>query len=230
MKTLAETMLRKFSPLLLLPAVSLLSLPVYGQVEEIIRVPVGVAKKVVRTVDREVLQRQLSTPPRVVVVETREAAPVRESVTIVETTQPTQPRRVYDMERNVVIIEEQGQTRELNYVTLPVLFEVETNELLDQESRLALEEVAQAIVAISQQEPGTQFDIEGHTSTEGTDQFNMDLSAARAKRVFDELTLRYNIPASLLTAHGYGENFPAFPNGTEEEKQLDRRVLVVRTK
>ncbi len=227
MKTRIAPRLQKYSVLLFLPAFSLLSIPTHGQVGDVIRVPVGVAKQVVRTVDREVLQRQLSTPPRVVVVEKREAAPVRETVTVVET---TQPRRVYDMERNVVVIEEQGQTRELNYVTLPVLFEVETNELLDQESRFALEEVAQAIVAISQQEPGTQFDIEGHTSTEGTDQFNMDLSAARAKRVFDELTLRYNIPASLLTAHGYGENFPSFPNGTEEEKQLDRRVLVVRTK
>ncbi len=210
----------------MIPALSFLSFPSFGQVEEIIRVPVRAAQKVVRTVDREVLQRQLSSPPRVVVVETREALPVRESVTVVET---VQPRRVYDMERNVVVVEEQGQTRELNYVTLPVLFEVETNELLDQESRLALEEVAQAIVTISQQSPGTRFDIEGHTSTEGTDQYNMELSAARAKRVFDELTMRYNIPASLLTAHGYGENFPSFPNGTEDEKQLDRRVLVVRT-
>lgn len=133
------------------------------------------------------------------------------------------------MERNVVIIEEQGQTRELNYVTLPVLFEVETNDLLDAESRAALEQVAQIIMEVSAQNPGTRFDIEGHTSTEGTDDYNMELSATRAKKVFDELTMRYNIPASLLTAHGHGENYPMYPNGTEEEKQLDRRVLVVRT-
>ncbi len=226
MKNHNKALFRRLAPALIIPALTFLSFPAFGQVEEILRVPVRVANKVVRTVDREVLQRQLSSPPRVV-VETREVSPVRESVTVVET---VQPRRVYDMERNVVVVEEQGQTRELNYVTLPVLFEVETNELLDQESRLALEEVAQAIVTISQQSPGTQFDIEGHTSTEGTDHYNMDLSAARAKRVFDELTQRYSIPASLLTAHGYGENFPSFPNGTEDEMQLDRRVLVVRTK
>jgi outer membrane protein OmpA-like peptidoglycan-associated protein len=227
MKALRKSLTRKYSPLLFLPGFSILAFPAQAQLEQVVQVPVGVVKKVVRTVDREILQRQLSLPPRVVVVETREPSPAVESVTVVET---TQPRRVYNTERNVVIIEEQGQTRELTYVTLPVLFEVETNDLLDQESRVALEEVAKAIVAISQESPGTQFEIEGHTSTEGTDQYNMDLSAARAKRVYDELTQRYNIPPSLLSANGYGENFPSFPNGTEDEKQLDRRVLVVRTK
>jgi outer membrane protein OmpA-like peptidoglycan-associated protein len=198
------------------------SLAVFAQIEDVVRVPVGAAKQIVRTLDREVVQQRLSLPPRTVVVKTIPA----ESVTVVET---SHPRRVYDLERNVVVIEQQGQARELNYVTLPVLFEVKTNELLDDESRAALEQVAQVILAISQENPGTRFDIEGHTSTEGTDEDNMSLSAARAKRVFEELTQRYNIPASLLTAHGYGENYPMFPEGTEEQMQLDRRVLVVRT-
>ncbi len=201
------------------------NLAVFAEIEDVVRVPVGAVKKIVRTLDREVVQKQLSLPPRTVVVETVQAAPV-ETVTVVQT---SQPRRVYNMERNVVVIEEQGQTRELNYVTLPVLFEVETNDLLDEESRVALEQVAQVILAVSQENPGTRFDIEGHTSTEGTDEYNMALSAARAKRVFDELTQRYNIPASLLTAHGYGENYPMFPKGTEDQMQMDRRVLVVRT-
>jgi outer membrane protein OmpA-like peptidoglycan-associated protein len=32
-----------------------------------------------------------------------------------------------------------------------------------------------------------------------------------------------------LSAHGYGEGFPMFPQGTEDEMQQDRRVLVVRS-
>jgi outer membrane protein OmpA-like peptidoglycan-associated protein len=196
----------------------------HGQIEKVAKIPVGAAKTVVRTLDREVVQRALSLPPRVIVVESRTLP--AQSVTVVES---TVPRRVYDNERNVVVIEEQGQTRELNYVTLPVLFEVETNALLDGESRVALEEIAMVIKEISAQTPGTKFDIEGHTSTEGTSEYNMELSATRAKRVFDELTQRYGIPASLLTAHGYGENYAMYPKGSEEEMQLDRRVLVVRT-
>jgi len=222
MKTNCPITSSRLNRLLIATALCFTNLAVFGQIEDVVRVPVGVAKRVIRTLDREIVQKQLSLPPRNVVVETVPA----ETVTVVQT---SQPRRVYNMERNVVVIEEQGQTRELNYVTLPVLFEVETNDLLDAESRTALEQVAQIILAISQESPGTRFDIEGHTSTEGTDDYNMTLSAARAKRVFDELTQRYNIPASLLTAHGYGENYPMFPKGTEDQMQMDRRVLVVRT-
>ena len=79
-------------------------------------------------------------------------------------------------------------------------------------------------------DPTATFDIEGHTSTDGTDELNLDLSAKRARRVFEELTTRYQIPATVLSAHGYGENYPSYPSGTEEQMILDRRVLVVRVK
>ena len=168
-------------------------------------------------------RRQLSLAPRVVVVP---GATVK--TTTVETT--GKPRRAYHADRNVVVVVEENQSVELPYVTVPVLFEKETAELLDQESRAALEQVAGVIREVSRTEPGAVFDIEGHTSTEGTEEFNLKLSADRAQRVFDELTQRYGVPASVLSAHGYGEGYPQFPNGTEAEKQLDRRVLVVRTK
>lgn len=93
-----------------------------------------------------------------------------------------------------------------------------------------IEETAAAIREVVQADPTARFDIEGHTSTEGTDEYNMELSAKRARRVYDELTQRYQIPPDVLTAHGYGENFPKYPAGTEEELMLDRRVLVVRIK
>jgi outer membrane protein OmpA-like peptidoglycan-associated protein len=115
-------------------------------------------------------------------------------------------------------------------VTLPVLFVKETAELLDVESRAALEQVAGIILEAGRTEPGQLFDIEGHTSTDGTDEFNASLSAARARRVYDELTQRHGVPASALSAHGYGESFPSYPQGSEEQMQQDRRVLVVRTK
>jgi outer membrane protein OmpA-like peptidoglycan-associated protein len=206
---------------------------------------------VVRSLDPVIVRQQLSLPPKVIVVNQSPVftpvAPVTQvqvtpvtpapqtalkttkTTTVVDT--PGQPRRVYNSERNVVVVlEDQGQSRELPYVTLPVLFVKETNELLDQESRAALQEVAGVITAVSQAEPGTQFDIEGHTSTDGTDEFNLSLSAMRAQRIFDELTQNYGIPASLLSAHGYGESFPMYPQGSEDQMQLDRRVLVVRTK
>ena len=74
------------------------------------------------------------------------------------------------------------------------------------------------------------FDIEGHTSTDGTGEYNAALSASRAQRVYDELTKTHGVPATMLSAHGYGESFPMYPQGNEAEMQQDRRVLVVRTK
>ena len=94
----------------------------------------------------------------------------------------------------------------------------------------AIDKTAAAIAAVLQTDPAAVFDVEGHTSADGAEDFNLNLSAARAKRIFDELTLRYRIPASALSAHGYGESYPMFPNGHEGELMLDRRVLVVRVK
>lgn len=168
---------------------------------------------------------------RHLLVEPREV--VHPPGTVVETTEtknyvdvPGQPRRVYNVERNVVVVE----GRELPYITIPVLFEKETAKLLDSESRVALGETAAAILEVLKTQPGAVFDIEGHTSTDGTNEFNLALSGDRARRTHLELTQRYLVPATALSAHGYGELFPTFPEGTEEQMVQDRRVLVVRKK
>jgi outer membrane protein OmpA-like peptidoglycan-associated protein len=168
-------------------------------------------------------RRQLSIVPQAL-----PAVPVAPG-TKTETTETTTTRvgsRVYNTERSVVVVE----GRELPYVTIPVLFVKETAELLDSESRVALDQTAAAISEIVRTTPTAVFDIEGHTSTDGADEMNLNLSAARAQRVFDELTKRYGIPAAVLSAHGYGESYPKYPNGTEAQMTQDRRVLVVRVK
>jgi outer membrane protein OmpA-like peptidoglycan-associated protein len=168
-------------------------------------------------------RRQLSIVPRAVELEPIPPA------TRTETTETTTTRvggRVYNTERSVVVVE----GRELPYVTIPVLFVKETAELLDAESRAALDQTAAAIREVIKADPGATFDIEGHTSTDGADDFNLTLSSQRAKRVYDELTVRYKIPPSSLSAHGYGEQYPMYPQGNEAQMTLDRRVLVVRVK
>ncbi len=95
---------------------------------------------------------------------------------------------------------------------------------------MALEQTASVITGILQTEPNALFVIEGHTSTEGGEEHNMNLSIERAKRIHAELTQRYGVPPSALRAHGYGQNFPMYPGGTERQLQQDRRVLVVRTR
>ncbi|MFN0075316.1 MAG: OmpA family protein [Prosthecobacter sp.] len=223
--------------LFLLPALCLAQLPLHAQVTVVPASPatagVVVVQQpsiVVRTLDPVVVQRQLSMAPKVVIVTAAPQTAVKTTKTTTVVDTPGQPRRVYNSERSIVVVEDQGQSRELPYVTLPVLFVKETAELLSEESRAALQDVAAVILAVSKIETGAVYDIEGHTSTDGTDEFNLSLSAARAQRVFDELTQRYGVPASVLSAHGYGESFPMYPKGNEAEMQQDRRVLVVRTK
>jgi len=212
--------------------------PVFAQivVEEAV-VPATSEETVVKTVppttppplrpDPAIVRRHLSILPRDVV------APEHPPGTVVETTEttewvdvPGQPRRIYNVERNVVIVE----GKELPYITIPVLFVKETAELLDVESRASLEETAAAVLDVLKTQPGAVFDIEGHTSTDGTNEFNLKLSADRARRIHQELTQRYSVPAAALSAHGYGEMYPKFPNGNEEQMVSDRRVLVVRRK
>jgi len=129
--------------------------------------------------------------------------------TTTETTETSTTRvgaRVYNTERSIVVVE--GQ--ELPYVTIPVLFVKETAELLDSESRSALDETANAILEIYRLNPSAKFDIEGHTSTDGADDMNMNLSAQRAKRIYDELTTPFSPPSGL--AHRLFRSLPQKAN------------------
>ena len=136
-----------------------------------------------------------------------------------------QPSRHYNPERNVVIVE----GWELPFCTIPVLFEEENAEFLDIESWVILEETAEAIHEVLKAHLDAVFEIEGHTRTGGADESNLTLSAERAQRVHQELTKRYLIPTSALSAHGYGDKYSSDPDGTEEQ-MMDQRLLVVRAK
>ena len=67
--------------------------------------------------------------------------------------------------------------------------------------------------------------IEGHTSSEGTDQYNLALSERRAQAVRDEL-VKHGIAASRLTAVGIGEKRPIASNDDENGRSLNRRVEI----
>lgn len=177
-----------------------------------------------RRLDAALARERLGIAP--VVLPAAEPGVVETTVETTTVEAPGLPTRVYSTERNVVIV----GGRELPYLTLPVLFVEGTADLLDAESRLAIEDTAVAIKSVLVANPTAVFDVEGHTSTDGTDEMNMTLSADRSRRIYTELIEHYGVPVPALAAHGYGENFPKYPSGTEEQMVLDRRVLVVRVK
>lgn len=73
----------------------------------------------------------------------------------------------------------------------------------------------------------TQVSIEGHTSTEGTTEYNQDLSERRARAVVDDLVAR-GFPAGNIAAVGKGETEPLLsPDTDESSRSLNRRVEIV---
>ncbi len=67
--------------------------------------------------------------------------------------------------------------------------------------------------------------IEGHTSSEGTNDYNQRLSERRAQAIVDDLVKR-GIEAKRLKAVGLGETRPIAGNNDESGRSLNRRVEV----
>ena len=88
---------------------------------------------------------------------------------------------------------------------------------------------AQNIARIStvlRQYPDKQIAVEGHTDSDGADQYNQSLSERRAAAVREALVAGGVSPAS-ITSRGYGESQPVTTNATAAGKQQNRRVEVV---
>ncbi|SEU22298.1 Ig-like domain-containing protein [Stigmatella erecta] len=71
----------------------------------------------------------------------------------------------------------------------------------------------------------TKVRVEGHTDSQGSDAFNMDLSDRRAKSVRKYLIEKENIAAERLEAVGYGETQPVDTNATAAGRENNRRVI-----
>jgi len=80
-----------------------------------------------------------------------------------------------------------------------------------------------ALVAVLNKYPNTNIEIQGHTDSRGTDEYNMGLSIRRAEAVKTYLQ-NQGIDASRMTTKGFGESAPAYSNDTQEGMAQNRRV------
>jgi outer membrane protein OmpA-like peptidoglycan-associated protein len=92
-------------------------------------------------------------------------------------------------------------------------------------ANVILDRVAESMLA----HPEVYFEVAGHTDSVGTFAYNFLLSARRANAVRNYL-IRQGVPASKMTAVGYGEGFPIAPNATVEGRALNRRGIEIRVK
>jgi outer membrane protein OmpA-like peptidoglycan-associated protein len=76
--------------------------------------------------------------------------------------------------------------------------------------------------------PGLNLQVEGHTDSVGSDEFNQQLSERRADSVRDFL-LQQGVSGSSVTARGFGKTQPVASNDTAEGRQRNRRVELVVT-
>jgi OmpA-OmpF porin, OOP family len=73
------------------------------------------------------------------------------------------------------------------------------------------------------QNPSLQFEVAGHTDSEGPDDYNLHLSQDRAQAIADYLISK-GVDSSQLIVHGYGETKPIDSNLTTQGKLNNRRV------
>ncbi|MBU1248831.1 MAG: OmpA family protein [Proteobacteria bacterium] len=66
----------------------------------------------------------------------------------------------------------------------------------------------------------------GHTDSDASAEYNLDLSKRRAEAVKGYLVRNFQIDPGLIGTKGYGESRPIMPNDNTANKQLNRRVEV----
>ena len=74
--------------------------------------------------------------------------------------------------------------------------------------------------------PGLKIQVEGHTDSVGSDDYNQRLSEQRAESVRDYLVAQ-GVPAASVTSVGFGKTRPVVSNDTAEGRQQNRRVELV---
>ena len=81
------------------------------------------------------------------------------------------------------------------------------------------------IASIMKEYPDANFNIEGHTDSQGAAASNLALSDRRAKAVLDYLA-SHGISGSRLSSIGYGEDYPIADNATRSGRAQNRRVEI----
>lgn len=76
---------------------------------------------------------------------------------------------------------------------------------------------------VLEQYPDVRLEVQGHTDNVGDDQFNLDLSQARAEAVVVWF-IEHGVDASRFRALGFGETVPVADNMTDAGRAENRRV------
>ncbi len=108
-------------------------------------------------------------------------------------------------------------------VTHGILFDSGSDKIKG-ESYQTLKEIGQLLT----DDPRLRVSIEGHTDSDGADEYNMTLSQKRAASVKNYLIANNKIAPERLESKGWGKSKPIDKNDTPEGKANNRRVELVK--
>lgn len=101
-----------------------------------------------------------------------------------------------------------------------ILFDFDSSEL-----RSASKENIQNLTDVLKDYEDTEILFAGHTDSQGSEEYNQQLSERRAKSVA-LYTAQQGVDAERMIIQGYGESNPVADNSTEAGRQQNRRVEI----
>jgi chemotaxis protein MotB len=102
-----------------------------------------------------------------------------------------------------------------------LLFKTNSDKI-DNNGQLAIRTLAQVLT----QNPDIEITVEGHTDSDGTADYNWDLSTARATSVV-KLLASSGVDPKRITAAGRSMFQPVVENNSPENKSRNRRVDII---
>ncbi len=109
------------------------------------------------------------------------------------------------------------------FSTTGILFDFQS-AVIKPESYAVVKEIA----AVLKENSAVKIKVLGHTSSDGDDNANMELSKKRASAVKELLVNEFGIDSGRIETEGKGETEPVADNKTKESKMLNRRVEFVK--
>jgi len=92
--------------------------------------------------------------------------------------------------------------------------------------RTTAREILARLAGIVLAHPGLRLQVEGHTDSTGSEEFNQELSEQRAGAT-REFLVQQGLSEDSITAVGFGETMPTADNSTAEGRQKNRRVETI---
>lgn len=145
---------------------------------------------------------------------------VEKTDTVVDTVVKYVHKECYTLDELADMLEHGKNIADKRACIFDMKFEFDSDKLKN-ESKPILDKVYKMLKADSD----LRIQINGHTDSIGTDQYNQNLSERRAKSAANYLVNK-GISRYRITCTGYGEDYPIDTNATEKGRARNRRVEI----